>query len=56
MPEKIQLMVDKEALETLQEEIRVMESLITYAVTINHKEYLGKLVAEIKVFLKTIEK
>ena len=56
IPEKIQLIVDKKAFKTPQEEIRVMENLITHAETINHREYLGKLVAEIKMYLKTIEK
>jgi len=55
MPEQIQLTVDKEALETLQEELKVMESLIRYAERINHKEYLEKLAAEVKALLKNIE-
>jgi len=56
MAEKVQLTVEKEALEALQEEIKVMENLIKYAEKINHKEYLEKLVAEIKVIFKGIER
>ena len=55
MSKKIRLLVDKKAIKTIQEEIKTMEHLIIYAETINHKKYLEKLLAEIKIFLKNIE-
>ncbi|MHA1650139.1 MAG: hypothetical protein ACTSYB_08090 [Candidatus Helarchaeota archaeon] len=55
MSKKIRLLVDKKAIKTIQEEIKTMEHLIIYVETINHKKYLEKVLAEIKVFLKNIE-
>lgn len=58
MPEKskkITIQVDEEALQILRDEVRCMETLVTYAKEIDHKENLGKLIAEVKVFLKTAE-
>ena len=50
--EKITAEIKKDDIELLKDELQNIEILITYANTINHKQYLEKIAAELKNFLR----
>ena len=50
--EKITVEIKKDDIELLKDELQNIEILITYANTINHKQYLEKITAELKSFLR----
>lgn len=50
--DKITITIKKDDLELLKKELECIEVLITYAEAINHKQYLEKLAAELKNFLR----
>jgi len=50
--EKITVEINKDDIELLKQELQCIEVLTVYAETINHKQYLEKLAAELKNFLR----
>jgi hypothetical protein len=50
--EKITVEIKNDDIELLKDELKNIEILITYTNTINYKQYLEKIAAELKNFLR----